>query len=101
MPKLPHGQVLVVVRQQRVQDLVEAVHVQLTNKRRHIAVLEVVQERVGELLAGIEGKRVAVFLSSPPDEMGQLWVVEHPVELVHEGVFLDGGILLRSHGWMF
>lgn len=70
MAKFPDGQVFVVISQLGVQDLMEAVHMQLANKRRHIAVLEVVQKRISKLFTWIKSKRIGIVGPSPPDEMG-------------------------------
>lgn len=81
-----------------VADLVEAVHVELPDETGDVAVLEVARQRIGKLFAGVEGKGVGGVVG-PPYELGKLGVIEHGVELVHEGVLLDGRILLLTHWW--
>lgn len=98
--ELPHRQVLVVGGQrQRVQHLVEAVHVELAHKRRYIAVLEVVQERIRELLGRVEREGVGVVRRRPPDKVSKVGVREHTVKFVDKGILFDRrvGVFGRGH----
>ena len=55
---------------QRFQHFVEAVHVELANKQRHVAVLEIARQRRGELLIRVEQKRVVVgVIFQPPNQV--------------------------------
>lgn len=90
MAELPDGAIL--DRQHRalgLQHLVEAVHMELPHKRRHVAVLEIAAEGVGKFFGGVKRKRVGVRGVGPPDEVGEFRVAEHGEEFVDESVFLD------------
>lgn len=86
-------------RRQRLQHLVEAVHVELADKRRHVAVLEVAGQRRGKLLVGMEQEGVVLgVVLQPPDEVGEPRVLEHRVELVDKGVLFHGWLGFSCHG---
>lgn len=90
MLELPHPTVGVVI-----VDLVKPIHVQLSNKAGHIAVLEVVGKHVTELLAGKQAKGVFVGVGVvPPDHLLEVGVAQHGVQLVDKGILLVGGALL-------
>lgn len=92
--ELPHRRRLVSAARvrrvgRRVRHLVEPVHVQLPHKAGNVAVLEVPRQRVGKLLAREERKGVLLRGGGPPDQVRELGVAQHQVELVHKRILLD------------
>ena len=62
-----------------VSNLVEAVHVELADKRGHIAVLEITSKGGCKLLAGKKSKGIHFRGISPPYEVQKLWIQKHLV----------------------
>lgn len=61
-----------------VEHLAEAVHVELADKRGHIAMLEVALEQLDKLgVVGLQGKNVVRL---PPDDVLVPYILEHGVQ---------------------
>lgn len=86
MAELPHGVFLFQARG-GVQDFVEAVNVQLAHETGHVPVFEISAKRFGELLVWTYQERICRGGFGPADEVRDLFVVEHIIELMHKRAF--------------